>query len=555
LPDVTRIGWNLTSATTTSTTSDLQHYLFNPAGAGTTTFTATLNWWHNTSLSLPGSTNPINNLFLYLYDDTTSAFVTSSISTVDNVQEIYATGVNAADHLDLILMKKGGTLGSAGVVSLADTYALAWNEVPLTGKWTNANGGSWLGASNWSGSTMPNGPGGTANFTWTNASSPQTVTLDGNVTEGNLSFNNVNFYTIAPGNGGTLTLDNSNVTATINVTNGNQTISAPVNLTSYGVNVSPTATASMTFSGGISGAGTLAAVNLGTVQLAHSDSYTGGTTVSNNTTLIAAAPGALPAGGAVFNTGTLVVNANNTIGALTSTGTLTVNAGATLQLAPGTGTSTQSSITLNGTGSLDIADNTVVINYGTNNPSPVGTIGGYIAAGYNGATFTGPGIISSKVASVNAAHGNSHLYAIGYADASDLAVAVDHFTLGTVVIKPAIIGDANMDGVVNFSDFQLLAANFNGTGTSWDQADFNYAGKTNFTDFQLLAANFNDSTTLDNAEFNSMDSFALSNGFSMTANSNGNGFTLTAVPEPISASLTGLMAMGLLTRRRSRRAM
>jgi hypothetical protein len=236
-----------------------------------------------------------------------------------------------------------------------------------------------------------------------------------------------------------------------------------------------------------------------------------------------------------------VSNAMTISGSVAGSGSLTL---------AGTGVTTVGSLTILGTGQLDITDNKLIINYGAGNPSPVNSIGGYIALGYNAANFNGPGIISSKVASVNAANGNPHLYAIGYADASDVAVQSQGLTPGTVEIEPAIVGDANLDGVVNFSDFQLLAANFNGTNTTWDEGNFNYDGKTNFSDFQLLAANFNDSTTLDNAEFNAMNQFALSNGFTMTANPDGTGFTLSAIPEPATASILLLAAAGSLMRRK-----
>ena len=93
----------------------------------------------------------------------------------------------------------------------------------------------------------------------------------------------------------------------------------------------------------------------------------------------------------------------------------------------------------------------------------------------------------------------STIYVIGYADASDPAVA-GRFTPGTVVIEPAIVGDANLDGKVNFSDFLLLSSSFNQPNTAWDQGNFNFDSKTNFSDFLLLAADFNDSTPLDGAE-------------------------------------------------------
>jgi hypothetical protein len=253
----------------------------------------------------------------------------------------------------------------------------------------------------------------------------------------------------------------------------------------------------------------------------------------------------------ILNNGKLSVSGTGSMGKLTGTGTLAVQYGATLTLSPKSGTSQQGGLSIDPAGTLDINDNTLVINYGVGNPSPVATIGGYIGLGYNGGTFTGVGIISSMVAAVNAKDRDPTLFAIGYADGSDVAVAGRKgFAPGTVVIEPAIVGDANLDGVVNFTDFQLLAANFNRTGTTWDEADFNYSGKTNFTDFQLLAANFNDSTSLDAAEFGAMNQVALSNGFRMTPNADGLGFGFTAVPGPVMGPLLVILGAGVLKRRR-----
>ncbi|MGA2581654.1 MAG: PEP-CTERM sorting domain-containing protein [Tepidisphaeraceae bacterium] len=120
-------GWILTSVTTTSTNSSIQHYVIPTSGSGSETFTANMNWWSQPTADDPTYADPINNIFLYLYDVTTSTGVAESISTADNLQEIYAT-VNAGNTYDLMVMKQGGIPGvTAGVISNSDTYALAWS--------------------------------------------------------------------------------------------------------------------------------------------------------------------------------------------------------------------------------------------------------------------------------------------------------------------------------------------------------------------------------------------------------------------------------------------
>ena len=51
-------------------------------------------------------------------------------------------------------------------------------------------------------------------------------------------------------------------------------------------------------------------------------------------------------------------------------------------------------------------------------------------------------------------------------------------------------GDATRDGRVNLDDFNLLAANFGQTGTTFTRADFTYDGVTNLLDFDVLASRF-----------------------------------------------------------------
>ena len=51
-------------------------------------------------------------------------------------------------------------------------------------------------------------------------------------------------------------------------------------------------------------------------------------------------------------------------------------------------------------------------------------------------------------------------------------------------------GDTNQDRVVNVTDFNTMAANFNKTGMTYSQGDFNGDGRVNAADFAILAANY-----------------------------------------------------------------
>ena len=64
--------------------------------------------------------------------------------------------------------------------------------------------------------------------------------------------------------------------------------------------------------------------------------------------------------------------------------------------------------------------------------------------------------------------------------------------IDNVHVSPDFLdGDANLDNHVDLTDFTILAANFNGTGKVWAQADFNGDQKVDLTDFTFLAGNFN----------------------------------------------------------------
>ena len=142
-------------------------------------------------------------------------------------------------------------------------------------------------------------------------------------------------------------------------------------------------------------------------------------------------------------------------------------------------------ITTTGTGRMDLADNAATVDYepGSN---PLNSIRSQIISAYNNASWTGGGIGSSLA--------DTTTRGVGYAEASSLTSippifgAVDDTT---VLIRLTRYGDADLNGLVNLSDFNRLAGSFGLTsGAVWTQADFNYDGRVNLSDFNLLAANF-----------------------------------------------------------------
>lgn len=138
-------------------------------------------------------------------------------------------------------------------------------------------------------------------------------------------------------------------------------------------------------------------------------------------------------------------------------------------------------------GFLDLADNALVIDY--NGASSLSQIATFIQNGFAGGSWNGAGINSS----VAAATPNR---AIGFAEATDIGstatFAGESIDATSVLVRFTLPGDANLDRIVNISDFSLLAANFNQAGI-WSRGDFNYDGSININDFAALAANFNQS--------------------------------------------------------------
>jgi hypothetical protein len=195
-------------------------------------------------------------------------------------------------------------------------------------------------------------------------------------------------------------------------------------------------------------------------------------------------------------------------------------------------------LTLDGTAALDLTNQHLLIDYSVN-ADPVAAIRAYLITGRSGGTWTGLGIQSSSAAA-------NPSYALGYADSADPGNPAG-LAPGTIEIKYTLLGDANLDGVVNGTDFGILAANFGQQVGGWDQGDFNYDGVVNGTDFGALAANFGQQAsgadvTLPSSDWAALDAFAAANGL------------MADVPEPAAMGLVIFGAMSVLAHRRRYKA-
>jgi len=295
--------------------------------------------------------------------------------------------------------------------------------------------------------------------------------------------------------------------------NGHYAVNVPSTVQPWSTTFSATGNYTLSGAGGIGGTGSLTQSGTGTVTLSTVNTYSGGTFVTSGTLKIGVS-GAIPVDSVV-----------------------TISSSATMQLGTGTGVETLSSLSIAGTGTLDLTNNRILIDYG-GGPDPIGSIASMIASGYAGGSWTGPGITST------AAQANSGSYGIGYADSADPGNPAG-LASGQIEVMYTLLGDANLDGKVNGTDFTLMAANFNQAVTDgWDKGDFNYDGAVNGTDFTLLAKNFNQSASqsaVSSADLAALDAFAAANGIS-----------LTSVPEP--ASMLGMVVLaGASMMRRWRR--
>ncbi len=294
----------------------------------------------------------------------------------------------------------------------------------------------------------------------------------------------------------------------------------------------------------------LTKANTGTVTLSGSNSYSGGTSVT---------------------AGTLVAANVNALG----TGALSISSSATAKLAVGVAGKpvVLPAVSIAGgvspTGTLDIGSSKMVLT----NTSYASAVSAYtvsraqVTNALDGFAWDQPGITSSTVAndinnlgvptSVAVILNNSSGTAGGGAgDATDELFYSDgsgspttnpnglpqfagtSVNQNSVLFKYTYIGDSNLDGMVDSTDFGLFLAGYNDPGTAaslgWAVGDYDYSGTVDSTDFGLFLAGYN---------------YYASNPIPL----NGAG-GVQPVPEPAALVLAaiGLTGIGAVARRRFR---
>ena len=245
-----------------------------------------------------------------------------------------------------------------------------------------------------------------------------------------------------------------------------------------------------------------------------------------------------------FGTGTVVVGTALSAGSVNITnGTLQLAKNTTLATTSPASNISVSSLSITGNGVLDINNNHIIITYGTSDP--MSAIYGYLKSGFNGGAWNGLGINSSAAATEDTTLG-ALKYGIGFSDGNDKINGhsiVTGLASGQIELKYTLLGDANLDGTVNGSDFSILAGNFGQGYSNWDQGNFLYTPAINGTDFSALAANFGQgdsgaAASVSQADVAALDAFATANGLPLP--------TIAAIPEPACVGLIVMAGIGTL---------
>ncbi|HUO07212.1 MAG TPA: hypothetical protein VM008_02685 [Phycisphaerae bacterium] len=358
---------------------------------------------------------------------------------------------------------------------VADYTLVGLTPVAQAVAWISGRTGTWSTSSNWNPATIPNN-GGTLSYAVTINGGTATLNI-------NATINSLNLASGTLTGSSNLTLSSATVSGSYNVT-GTTTI-APDNIT-----------------------GTTA----GTIVFAGTTHNAGAFTGSGNITI---------------NPGATLTSDGITINQLTINGASIIRSNGT-----STGTSRVSTLQLGGslnhwTGSLDITNNSLIVEApdASTKSADLSSLQNQVAS-FGKAGSLG---ITSSTLPLN--------FAIAVLDN-----ALTHFTTfgglsmdaNSILITPALLGDANADGHVDLTDLSIVLNNFGSSTADWSTGNFDGASSIDLTDLSDV-----------------LNNFGLS--YPTAAGAAASIITSSPAPEPASLTLT-MLALPALLKRRKRNA-
>ncbi len=422
-----------------------------------------------------------------------------SLTDLANSSTVLSALTTASDHIPVV--------GDYSIVGIS----------PAPNTWLGGTG-TWSTTAKWSTLLVPNDPGVEVKIDNGNATA-SVVTLDQSETIEDLTLDANDTLTISSGK--TLTIDGPNGSVLTGTLNNSGTLAITGGTTQILANSTQGGTFTVSTGATLKFNGTLGSASL----------------TSNGSTLFAA-----NANSGILNRtlSTLSIGTGGavTVAAATQTAGPTVNPNRTVLVTP--------NLTVTGTGTLNLNNNDMIVQ-GVG-ATGLTTITSEIAHARNTGSsglWTGTGITSSSAATVS----NNTALAVALnndGNGNTLFSTFDGQTVTNtdVLVKYTYAGDANMDGVVNGSDYTLIDNSFNsGAPPTWRNGDFNYDGKINGDDYIQIDNAFNSEGSASYASEPAGPTEIIATATQQIA----------AVPEPASVCVLGLAAVGLMERRRRRK--